>query len=310
MFDAYNNSVNSSLTIQDALKYKQEDLLNVNTPGYQYTNRKLRNSGFGLILEENQKTQDPKAAIFMKGEKLTKVSIDDKYPFVYFLVKDDKNEYLTQLGDFKYTRTKKVEDTYIGKQNEERTYLTTQKDYLVMGYPIGSGQVKQKQRYKDPFNNVEHPILGESPILTQEKIIGKDLEYKFGPMVPIDLTRDSNGLILGRYTEVELDSKGIVYGNRKGLLVPLYKLALASIPNPQGLASIGDTPYFKETEESGLRQKPPEGVTVRPETLLNSNVNTKFTANDFKKLKLTLTTALSLQKVNNQIMQEFQGILS
>ena len=309
MFNAYDSAVNSTLTFQDALAERQENVLNAYTYGYQEKRSQLVNTDFGAVLEESSRNTDLVPPAFMKGEKLTKISIDTNFPSVFFVVKDGDKEYLTRLGDFKYTRKQKLKDTYIGQPFEERSYLTTKDGYAVMGYPIGKGPVKQESRYKDPFNEVDHPRLGESPIKTDKKTIGENIPYEFGPQVPIDLTRGKNGLILDKYRDLEVSSKGIISGYKDGIWVPLYKISLASVPNPEELSKIGNTAYRTENEKSGLRTKPPSDVTIRPESIEKSNVNTKLSSYEYKKMKLNLTTAISLQKANNQILQQYQSIL-
>lgn len=309
MFDAYNSALNSAMSFQDALQAQQENILNVYTFGYQENMTELVNTNFGLVMEETGKRTDPALPVFMKGEDMTKMAIDRNSPDAHFLVRDGNKEYLTRLGDFKYTRGQKASHTYIGRPFEERTYLTTKEGYYVMAYPIGRGPAKQDNRYKDPFSDTDHPRLGESPIMTEEKTIGANEPYQYGPMVPMDLTRGSNGLILDKYQKVKMSNNGVVSGLKDGLWVPLYKIAVVSIPNPDGLSTVGNTAYRLETEASGLRQKPSADTKIRPEFIEKSNVNNRLSAYEYKKQRLNLTTALSLQKSNAQLLQQFQQLL-
>lgn len=310
MFNAYIDTLNSTLAFSEALESRQNDILNIHTFGYKETSKKFIDTDFGVIFDEtNSKRQDVFPHIFMKGENMTKMAIDRDYPYVYFVTKKGDQEFLTRLGDFKYTRKQREKDTYIGKPLEERVYLTTRDGYNVMGYPIGKGPLKQDKRFKDPFSDIEHPRVGDSPILTGKKTIGANQPTEYGPMVPIDLTRGENGLILDKYTKVKTEKDGIIRGFKDGLWVPLYKISMGSVPNPDGLAQVKDTPYMIETEESGLRKEAPKGVNIMPEALERSNVNTKLASYDYKKYKFNMTVALSLQKSNMQLLQQFQQLL-
>jgi flagellar basal body rod protein FlgG len=310
MFNAYIDALNSTLTFEHALGKQQENLLNFNTLGYQEKREKLAPSSFGVILAGEENNGDVGFTTFIKGEKVTKMAIDSAYPNAFFLTKDGDKEYLTQLGDFKYSRQQRAANTYIGQPYEERTYLTTQDGYLVMGYPIGRGPTTQAKRFKDPLSAVDPVLFGESPIETPEKKIASNEPLQKGPQVPIDLTRGSNGLYLDRYEDLRTSSKGIIEGLRKGLWVPLYQVSLYSIPNPTALARIGDTAYRVETEKSGLRQSPPPDVKVRAEHVEKSNVNLKYNSYLYKNMRNNLNLAVSLQRSNNQIFQQFQQLLN
>lgn len=309
MFDAYVNVFNSTLNLEEGLKNRQTDLLNTNTWGYKQYGQKLVNTDFGVVLEKLDRIESPGLPVFMKGEKLTKVAIDNSAPYVYFLVNKGDKDYVTRLGDFKFSREQRAKDTYIGQPLEERTYLTTNGGHYVMGRPIGKGPIKETGKYKDPFSDVDMPRLGESLVKTQSKTINPHEKMETGPLVPIDLTRGSNGLILDKYTEVKLNSNGVITGKKDGFWIPLYKMELVSIPNPEGLAHVGNSPYYTETEQSGLRQKAPGHVKVKPESIEKSNVTNRMTSFDYKRLKQNLNIALSLQRSNNQLLQQFQQLL-
>jgi len=309
MFDAYADAVNSTLSFQEALKNQQTDILNTYTYGYKGHRQLLAPSDFGVVLQEVERNTSSPRPVFIKGESLTKLSIDNEYDFAFFLVKNGDKEYLTQLGDFKFLRTQKLPDTYIGQPLEERTYLSTKEGYPLMAYPIGKGPVTQEGRYRDPFLDPGTDVLGESPIKTNKKKIGGNIPLETGPLVPVDLTRDKNGLILGQYESAEAESDGIIYGKKDGLKVPLYKIALVSVPNPAGLAQVNNTAYRIETEESGLKGDAPDFIKIRPEFNTKSNVNPKLASYDYKRLRLNLNFALSLQRSNNTLMQQFQRVL-
>lgn len=310
MFDAYIDTLNSTLAFSEALERRQDDILNLHTFGYKEKGKRFIDTDFGVVFDETQnKMQDIVPHVFMKGENMTKMAINRDFPSVFFVTKKGDQEFLTRLGNFKYTRKQREKDTYIGKPLEERVYLTTQDGYNVMGYPIGKGPLKQEKRFKDPFSDIEHPRLGDSPIKTDEKEIGKNQPMEYGPMVPIDLTRGENGLILDKYTKVKTGKDGIIRGFKDGLWVPLYKISMGSVPNPEGLAQVKNTAYMIETEESGLRKDAPKGVTIMPEAIERSNVNTKLASYDYKKYKFNMTVALSLQKSNMQLLQQFQQLL-
>lgn len=310
MFDAYINAFNSTLNFNEIIKHRQDDLLNLNTLGYKQRNLHLADTSFGTILKEGQtRIQDVPQPIFMKGEKMTKIAIDPKHSSAFFTVENNDKKYLTRLGAFKYTRKLRAKDTYIGKSLEERLYLTTEDGHHVMGYPIGKGPLKQDKRFKDPFSDAHHPRLGESLVYEEGKTIGKGTKFEYGKSIPIDLTRDSNGLILGKYTEVKTSKDGIIRGSKDGLWVPLYKLAITSVPNPEGLTQVNNTPYYVTTEASGQAHTKPLNIKVRPEAVEKSNVNTKITTYDYKRYRLSLQTALSLQRANQQLLQQFQQLL-
>lgn len=310
MFNAYIDALNSSLSFNEALAEQQNNLLNFNTYGYRDKRSRLTPSSFGVVLGEMQPNSAAGIPTYIKGETVTKLAIDGTYPQSFFVVKDKDKDYLTRLGDFKFTRKQRAANTYIGQPFEERTYLTTQDGYYVMGNAIGRGPAKQARRFKDPLSSPEPVLLGESPIETDEKDIGENEPVQKGPLVPIDLTRGSNGLILDRYEDVRVAKSGTIEGLRKGLWVPLYKISLVSVPNPDGLISKGNTAYQIETEESGLRINAPEGIKVRSEYVEKSNVNLKYDSYMYKNLRNSLNLALSLQKSNNQIFQQFQALLS
>ncbi len=310
MFNAYIDALNSSLSFNEALAEQQNNLLNFNTYGYRDKRSRLAPSSFGVVLGEMQPNSAAGIPTYIKGETVTKLAIDGTYPQSFFVVKDKDKDYLTRLGDFKFTRKQRAANTYIGQPFEERTYLTTQDGYYVMGNAIGRGPAKQARRFKDPLSSPEPVLLGESPIETDEKDIGENEPVQKGPLVPIDLTRGSNGLILDRYEDVRVAKTGTIEGLRKGLWVPLYKISLVSVPNPDGLISKGNTAYQIETEESGLRINAPEGIKVRSEYVEKSNVNLKYDSYMYKNLRNSLNLALSLQKSNNQIFQQFQALLS
>jgi flagellar basal body rod protein FlgG len=310
MFNAYTDALNSSLSLNEALAVQQENLLNFNTYGYKTKRPTILPSSFGVILGEEQTNPEAAFTLFVKGEKITKMAIDRDYPDAFFMVRDGEKEYLTRLGDFKFSRQQRAANTYIGQPFEERTYLTTQDGYQVMGYAIGKGPVVQAKRFKDPLSDPNPVLLGESLTETGEKTIGANQPLQKGPLIPIDVTRGSNGLILDRYEDVRVNKKGIMEGLAEGLWVPLYQVGLFSVPNPEGLARIGSTAYRAETEESGLRQDPPSGVRVRGEHVEKSNVNLKYDSYHYKNVKNSLNLALSLQRSNNQLFQQFQGLLS
>jgi len=310
VFNAYTDALNSTLTFEHALGEQQENLLNFNTFGFQESRRSLIPSSFGVILGTENPDTEPAFSLFIKGEKITKMAIDRDFPSAFFLVKDKEKEYLTRLGDWKYSRQQRAANTYIGQPYEERTYLTSQDGYHVMGYAIGRGPVTQAKRFKDPLNTVDPILLGDSAIETAEKQIGGQEPLQKGPLVPIDLTRGSNGLILDRYEDLRLSKKGIIEGLRKGLWVPLYQVATFTVPNIDGLARVGSTSYRTETEESGLRQNSSNDVKLRSEHVEKSNVNLKYDSYIYKNLRNSLNLALSLQKSNNQIFQQFQQLLT
>lgn len=309
MFNAYTDALNSTLSFNEALAAQQENLLNFNTYGYKSKRTNLTSSDFGVVLGESQKLMDPAFSVFMKGEKITKMAIDKEFDGVFFLTKDGDKEYLTRLGDFKYSRQQRAKDTYIGQPLEERTYLTTQDNYLVMGYAIGRGPVTQAERFKDPLIDPSiNTNLGQSPIKTPEKEIGTNEPVQKGPLIPIDLTRGANGLILDRYEDLRVQDKNI-QGLRKGLWVPLYEVALFSVPNQDGLAFKENTSYATETEDSGLRQAAPANVKIRPEQVEKSNVNVRYDSYHYKNLRNSLNLALQMQRSNNQLFQQFQQLL-
>ncbi len=310
MFNAYVDALNSTLTFEHALEEQQNNLLNTNTWGYQERRQILGPSSFGVILRAEENNTQPGVTVFLKGEKVTKLAIDESTPEAHFLVKDGDKEYLTRLGDFKYSRQQRAANTYIGQPFEERIYLTTQEGYHVMGYPIGRGPVTQDKRYKDPLSATDPVLFGESPIQTGEKVIGSNEPLQKGPLVPIDLTRGSNGLILDRYEDLRTSKKGVIEGLSKGLWVPLYQVATFSVPNPTALARIGDTAYRVETEGSGLRQNPSGDVKIRPEHLEKSNISTKYSSYLYKNMRNNLNLATQLQRSNNQIFQQFQSLLN
>ncbi len=310
MFNAYIDALNSSLSFNEALAEQQNNLLNFNTYGYRDKRSKLSPSSFGVVLGEMQTNPSAGFPTYVKGETVTKLAIDRDYPQSFFVVRDKDKDYLTRLGDFKFTRKQRAENTYIGQPFEERTYLTTQDGYYVMGNAIGKGPAKQARRFKDPLTSPEPVLLGESPIETDDKDIGKNEPIQKGPLIPIDLTRGENGLILDRYEDVKVSKNGTIEGLRKGLWVPLYKISLASVPNPDGLIAKGNTAYQIETEESGLRINAPEETKVRAEYVEKSNVALKYDSYMYKNLRNSLNLALSLQKSNNQIFQQFQSLLS
>ncbi|MDX1919843.1 MAG: hypothetical protein SFU25_03805 [Candidatus Caenarcaniphilales bacterium] len=288
MFNAYTDALNSTLTFNEALAAQQENLLNFNTFGYKSKRTHVAPSDFGVVLSHEQRLLDPAFSVFMKGEKITKMAIDREFDGVFFLVKDKDKEYLSRLGDFKYHRQQRAENTYIGQPLEERTYLTTQDNYTVMGYAIGRGPVTQAERFKDPLIEPSiNPNLGQSPIKTPEKPIGLNEPLQKGPLIPIDLTRGANGLVLDRYEDLRVKGRNIE-GLRKGLWVPLYEVALFSVPNQEGLAFKDNSPYATETEESGLRQAAPAEVKIRPEQVEKSNVNVRYDSYHYKNLRNSL----------------------
>ncbi|MDJ0624828.1 MAG: hypothetical protein QNJ31_00490 [Candidatus Caenarcaniphilales bacterium] len=310
MFNAYTDALNSILSFNSALGEQQENLLNFNTFGYRGKRTKLLPSNFGVVLAKSQRNLDPARSVFVKGEKVTKLTIDKDFSGVYFLAKDNETDYLTRLGDFKYHRQQRHKDTYIGQPLEERTYLATQDGYLIMGNAIGRGPVTQEERFKDPMIDPNYTLFGESPITTPEKRIGSNEPLKKGPLIPIDLTRGANGLILDRYEDLRTSKNGVIEGLRKGLWVPLYQLALYSVPNPDGLAFIGNTPYRTETEQSGLKQAAPPNVRIRSEQVEKSNINLRYDSYHYRNLRNSLNLALQLQRSNNQLLQQFQQLLT
>ncbi len=309
MFGAFLDSINSTVSLTEALEQSQDVLSNAYTPGYQQSRPKLAFSDFGVLLGEPEKVDSGNSLIFYRGEKVTKLAIDRDFPQVHFLVRNGKSEYLTRLGDFTYTRRQRSSETYIGQPLEERTYLSTREGFPVLGYPVGRGPYKQEKRYKDPLSTSDPVILGESPIQNPAKDIGKNEPLQLGPLVPIDLTRGANGLYLDRYEKLETNKEGIIMGLRKGLWVPLYQVAMVSVPNPAGLARVDNTAYRLENENSGLRQAAPNNVRVRAENLEKSNINVKLASFDYKKLRTNLSLAFNLQKSNAQLMQQFSQLL-
>jgi flagellar basal body rod protein FlgG len=310
MFNAYTNAINSTLTYEHALGSQQDNLLNAYTLGYQGKRERLAPSSFGVIMQGEENDSNTGTTTFVKGEKVTKLAIDGDYPSSFFVVQDGDKQYLTRLGDFNYTRKQRAANTYIGQPYEERTYLTSQEGYFVMGYPIGRGPVTQEKRFRDPLSATDPVILGESPIETKEKEIGTNEPLQKGPMVPIDLSRGSNGLILDRYEDLKVSTKGIVQGLSKGLWVPLYQVALVSVPNPSGLAKIGNTAYRVETEQSGLRQNAPADVKVRREHVEKSNVNLKYSSFLYKNTRNMLNIGVQMNRSNNTIFQQFLQLLN
>ena len=310
MFPAYINAINSTASFDQALNLVQQNLLNANTFGYQEQRQNFVSTDFGVIPDEPQLNLESVPPAFMKGEKVTKLFISKEFNHVYFVTQSPTgSEYLTRLGDFKYTRRARDKNTYIGEPNEERTYLTTRDGYYVIGQPIGKGPLLQDKRYQDPYSNPSYDYLGKFPIFADEKQLNPDEPYQYGPPVPIDLTRDKNGLVLGRYREVRFNSSGVLEGFRGGVWVPLYKVSLVTVDNPQGLAQV-NTVYRQETEESGLRKAAPDTVQVRPETVEKSNVTPRLSSYTYKKYRWSLNLALSLQRSNNRLMEAFQQVLS
>ncbi|MDX1917694.1 MAG: hypothetical protein SFT81_00925 [Candidatus Caenarcaniphilales bacterium] len=310
MFNALTDAVNSTLSYGDALEEQQSNLLNAFTYGYQSTRTRLAPSSFGVVLEEREYDNSPGKLVFIKGEKVTKLALDPDYDNLFFLTRDGSKEYLTRLGDFKFTRKQRAPYTYIGQPYEERTYLTTQDGYLVMGYPIGRGPLEQAERFKDPLSSRDPVLLGESPIRTPKKKLSENEPLQLGPLVPIDLTRGANGLYLDKYEELETTNEGILRGLSRGIWVPLYKVGVVSVPNPAGLTHVGNTPYRLETEQSGLRQYPPSDIKIVSQNIEKSNISTKYASYEYKKLRNNLTLALNLQRSNNQLLQQFQNLIN
>jgi hypothetical protein len=180
---------------------------------------------------------------------------------------------------------------------------------MVMGQPIGKGPVTQAKRYRDPLSATD-PVFLQSTVQTEEKKIGTQEEIQKGPLVPIDLTRGSNGLILDRYEDLRTSKTGIIEGLRKGLWVPLYQIQLVSVPNENALTKVRQTDYRVETEASGLRQDAAGMARIRSEQVEKSNVNLKLASYDYKKLRNDLNLSLVLQKSNASLFQQFQSILN
>ncbi|MFN5540506.1 MAG: hypothetical protein ACK481_10705 [Candidatus Melainabacteria bacterium] len=310
MFNAYTDSVNSTLSFTAGLEAQQNNLVNNNTWGYQENRFNMIPTSFGVLMQDlGLNPEKDVGTVFIKGENVTKLSVDKDYPPAYFVVRDGSKEYLTRLGNFKYTRTQRAKNTYIGQPMEERTYLTTQDGYMVMGQPIGKGPVTQAKRYRDPLSATD-PVFLQSTVQTEEKKIGTQEEIQKGPLVPIDLTRGSNGLILDRYEDLRTSKTGIIEGLRKGLWVPLYQIQLVSVPNENALTKVRQTDYRVETEASGLRQDAAGMARIRSEQVEKSNVNLKLASYDYKKLRNDLNLSLVLQKSNASLFQQFQSILN
>ncbi len=310
MFNAYTDSVNSTLSFTAGLEAQQNNLVNNNTWGYQENRFNMIPTSFGVLMQDlGLNPEKDVGTVFIKGENVTKLSVDKDYPPAYFVVRDGSKEYLTRLGNFKYTRTQRAKNTYIGQPMEERTYLTTQDGYMVMGQPIGKGPVTQAKRYRDPLSATD-PVFLQSTVQTEEKKIGTQEKIQKGPVVPIDLTRGSNGLILDRYEDLRTSKTGIIEGLRKGLWVPLYQIQLVSVPNENALTKVRQTDYRVETEASGLRQDAAGMARIRSEQVEKSNVNLKLASYDYKKLRNDLNLSLVLQKSNASLFQQFQSILN
>ena len=310
MFNAYTDSVNSTLSFTAGLEAQQNNLVNNNTWGYQENRFNMIPTSFGVLMQDlGLNPEKDVGTVFIKGENVTKLSVDKDYPPAYFVVRDGSKEYLTRLGNFKYTRTQRAKNTYIGQPMEERTYLTTQDGYMVMGQPIGKGPVTQAKRYRDPLSATD-PVFLQSTVQTEEKKIGTQEKIQKGPLVPIDLTRGSNGLILDRYEDLRTSKTGIIEGLRKGLWVPLYQIQLVSVPNENALTKVRQTDYRVETEASGLRQDAAGMARIRSEQIEKSNVNLKLASYDYKKLRNDLNLSLVLQKSNASLFQQFQSILN
>ena len=310
MFSAYITANNSTLTQQELVSGIQDDLINAKTNGYQGKKFTTAGTSFGKVITKKYLDIDTSAPFFMRGEKLTKIAISKDRKDAHFLLTDGKKNFLTRVGDFTFSQRKRVDGTYLGKPNESRRYLvSTDGDKLLLGRPIGEGPITQDKRPRDPLLLDKFPDLSQSPIYHPKQKIGGDKEYAYGPLIPIDLTRGKNGLILNRYSKVQLSKKGVIEGYLDGLWIPLYKIQLCSVSNPHGLHQIGNSTLKRATPESGAIQEI-DGVEVLGEHIEKSNVSEKYSSYRYKSENSALRLAIVMSRNNQQILQRYQNLLN
>jgi|GEM_PF-2756148 len=311
MFSAYTVSNNSTLTQNNLLSAIQDDLINAKTNGYQGKKFRIASTEFGTVLADKYLDLQSSAPFFMRGEKITKMAISSDRQDAHFLLTNGEDKFLTRVGDFKLSYKEKAKNTYIGKPSQLRTYLVSSDGgKFVLGRPIGKGPIRQEKRPRDPLLLEEFPSVNNSPVFEPGRKIGGEVPYSYGPLVPIDLTRGKNGLILDRYSKVKLSKKsGIIEGLKDGLWVPLYKLPLFSVPNPHGLHQIPNSTLKTITEKSGKLIEVND-VDILGEHIEKSNVSEKYSSVVYKMASSALNLAIVMNRNNLEVFRRYLGLLN
>lgn len=247
---------------------------NMYTPGYRERRMLFSNFINGVAYDElPYKAEQGKA---IPGRSSSNLFIEGKGMFV--VRKKDGGLVYTRLGDFKFD----ADGTLVSEAGHKvQGYMTDEK-----GNIINSGAVQANPNGTP--NNPGHSAGGPGHMPTTE----------------INLWTDpTNGKFFGKYDEYTVTSDGIVMGvAEKGKkTVPLYKIALVSFTNPEGLSQVDDN-YYVPTERSG---EPQEGSgEIMSGMLEKSNVGLRETVNYLAQAKLQLDVTQKLINTNKQLIQE------
>lgn len=251
-----------------------QNLSNVYTPGYRETRWTFADFINGIQVTEAARNTDQGKS--MPGELPTNLMIEGEG---YFAVRKASGQLLfTRLGDFKF--------------NAEGT-LVNDKGYKVQGYMLGENgavlDTLDTEGAGAPVpNNTTHSKGGPGHIPTTE----------------INLWVDpANGKFLGKFDEYKIQSDGTVNGiAEKGkVVVPLYRVALASFTNASALNEVEDH-MFAPTTISG---EPLAGSgEIRSGLLEKSNVSLREQVSYLQQAKLQMDVASKLISTNKNLLEE------
>lgn len=287
MFNALTMSSNAAMSSLEMIDFLTANIINGETPGFNGKRFTFRDYLYGGTIEDAGRSWRQGREKVMIGEP-TKMMLKGAGFFSVFNPETREVVY-TRLGDFHF---------------DKNGYLVTKEQYQVLGIALQSnvqpygntnyrtlGPKYEFDVFADPFNN---PANRTYPEATPGEATGQP--------TPINLGIDPrNGLYLGKYEKIRIDKNGIIWGKYGDSEVSLYKVALRSFQNLNGLKNFNDV-YWKQTKESGPPL--PSNAIVFNEALEASNVWTKVEVDHIIEAQRQYAAAINSHKVADRLIQQ------
>jgi flagellar hook protein FlgE len=280
MNDPFISALNSQKACQSWFETIAYNLGNMYTPGFKQSQTTFAEYVNGVTTSTIPWNMDQGKAI--PGQGPTNLMIEGKSFFV--VRKEDASLRFTRLGDFKFN----AEGTLVNEAGDKvQGYLLNEAGEVMNTGDAEMAASAPGQTPPGP-NNPSHAAGGPGHLPTTE----------------INLWVDpSNGKFFGKYDEYKIKGNGTVVGiaNKGKVEDPLYKVALVSFVNPQGLAQPEDNMYV----QTALSGEPVEGEgEVRSGVLEKSNVDTREQVSYLQQAKLQMEVSAKLISTNKSLLEE------
>lgn len=287
MFQTTSIASNAAQASLETVDFLTSNIINSETPGYNGKRYTFRDYMYGGMIEDSGKSWKQGRSIMRVGEP-TKMLLRGQGFFT--LINPHTNEILySRMGDFHF---------------DKNGYLETNDGYKVLGIPLQSNiQPQGNADYKklgpnyeistfaDPFGN---PANRQYPQVSPGAEIGRP--------IAINLTLDpTNGLYLGKYEKLRVDQNGVIWGKYGNSEVSLYKIAVNTFQNLNGLKAHRDF-YWKETTNSGPPL--PSSAEVFNNRIEGSNVWAKVEIDYIIEAQRQYQAAVNAHKIADRLLQQ------